>query len=239
VPAISQESFQLAYHEIGVRLRIPGINDDNVDIKKLVKDRLSQPSLGGWLMIVDNADDPNLMFGAGSKQKSAHIFDWLPHSSNGSILFTTRSNKMAERLTPDSENLDMGRLEAGEARQILWKRIAKKDILNDGAAINELLAILESLPLAIVQAAAFINNNSITVAHYVSLFRDTSTNAAELFSERFEDRSRYQEMDSTIAKTWHISFEQIRKDDPIAAEYLSWYGVDDAKYYLIVRLTFV
>ncbi|KAH8598614.1 hypothetical protein B0O99DRAFT_700240 [Bisporella sp. PMI_857] len=41
VPAISQDSFELAYREIGIRLLIPGITDDNADIRKLVKDTLS------------------------------------------------------------------------------------------------------------------------------------------------------------------------------------------------------
>jgi hypothetical protein len=57
VPAISQESFELAYREIGLRLCIPGMTDDNADIKHLVKKALSSDSLGHWLMIVDNADD--------------------------------------------------------------------------------------------------------------------------------------------------------------------------------------
>jgi hypothetical protein len=104
VPAISRESFELAYREIpvGVRLRIPGINDDNADVKKLVKNRLGSPSLGEWLMIVDNADDPEIIFGACNEQNSARLFDWLPRSNGSSILFTTRSKKMAQLLTPDS-----------------------------------------------------------------------------------------------------------------------------------------
>ena len=61
VPAISRESFELAYREIGVRLCIPGISDDNADIKKLVKESLASERFGDWLMIVDNADDPRVL----------------------------------------------------------------------------------------------------------------------------------------------------------------------------------
>jgi tetratricopeptide (TPR) repeat protein len=60
----------------------------------------------------------------------------------------------------------------------------------------------------------------------VSLFQDASAEI-ELFSEQFEDPSRYREMDSTVAKTWHISFDQIRKQDPLAAEYLSFIACID------------
>jgi hypothetical protein len=57
VPAISHESFKLAYREIGVRLRTLGISDDNADVKRLVKETLSSGNVGDWLMIVDNAHD--------------------------------------------------------------------------------------------------------------------------------------------------------------------------------------
>lgn len=41
VLAVSQESFELAYREIGVCLHIPDITDDNADTKKLVQETLS------------------------------------------------------------------------------------------------------------------------------------------------------------------------------------------------------
>jgi hypothetical protein len=40
VPAISQQSFELAYREIEVRLGVSGITADNADIRKLVKNAL-------------------------------------------------------------------------------------------------------------------------------------------------------------------------------------------------------
>jgi hypothetical protein len=94
VPAISQESFELAYREIGIRLRIPGITDDNANIRKLVKDTLSSSSLGDWLMVVDNADDPRVLLGTtNSDPVSVRLSDYLPQSNRGAILFTTRSRK--------------------------------------------------------------------------------------------------------------------------------------------------
>jgi tetratricopeptide (TPR) repeat protein len=235
VPAISQRSFELAYREIGLRLRIPGTSDDNADVKKLVRDRLSQPSAGDWIIIVDNADDFNVLFGADNEQKSPNLLDWLPRSNRGSILFTTRNSKMAARLTPKSEHVCLERLGPAEAGQMLKRNILKKYLIGDDSTVNELLDILENLPLAIIQATAFINTNEITVVRYISLFRETRTSPVEIFSKNFHDESRYGSqtdemydgMDSTIAKTWHISFEQIRKQDPLAAEYLSFMACID------------
>jgi hypothetical protein len=100
VPAISRQSFELAYREIGVRLRILGIGDDNADVKRLVKERLSLGNVGDWLMIVDNADDSKILLGVDNNgHESARLFDYIPHSNEGAILFTTRSRKAATDLT--------------------------------------------------------------------------------------------------------------------------------------------
>jgi tetratricopeptide (TPR) repeat protein len=226
VPAISQESFELAYREIGVRLSVPGITEDNADIKKLVKNALSSGSFGDWLIIVDNADDPGVLLETTDNDAmSARLSDCLPHSSNGTILFTSRSRKVAGDLTPSSV-LELNDLSKAEARQLLARRLTKQTLLDDETAVDELLAILTYLPLAIVQAAAFINNNDISVSGYISLFRHTGTES-ELFSERFEDPSRYREIDSTVARTWHVSFDQIRRQDRLAADYLSFMACID------------
>ncbi|OCK74319.1 kinesin light chain 1, partial [Lepidopterella palustris CBS 459.81] len=228
VPAISQENFKLAYREIGIRLRIPGIADDNADIKQLVKDALSSDSTGHWLMIVDNADDLGvLMGGAGGNLGSARLHDYLPYSNRGKILFTTRSRRVAGDLTQNHalELHDMSIAKA-EARQLLARRISKPALLSNEKAVNKLLEILTYLPLAIVQAAAFMNQNNISVSGYISLLQKAGTEN-DLFGEHFEDPSRYREMESTIAKTWYVSFDQIQRQDPLAAEYLSFMACID------------
>lgn len=200
VPAISQESFELAYREVGTRLGIPGIADDNADVRKLVKNALNSESYGEWLMIVDNADDHEVMLGAtASNLLSARLIDYLPRGNKGAVLFTTRSKNVARDLTQDSM-LELISMSNTEAMQLLTLQVANRALLDNQTTANELLEALTYLPLAIVQAAAFINSNNISVSEYVSLFRHVGTET-ELFSEQFEDPSRYQEIDSTIAKT--------------------------------------
>jgi tetratricopeptide (TPR) repeat protein len=226
VPAISRESFELAYREIATRLRLLGIADPNADINKLVKDALSADSSGRWLMIVDNADDPAVLLSpVDGDPKSTRLGDYLPHSHRGAVLFTTRSRKAARTLTP-GRVLELKDMSQGEARELLTQHITEEALLDDSTAIDQLLSILACLPLAIVQAAAFINNNETSISDYVSLFQHAGAEI-ELFSERFEDPSRYRDLDSTIAKTWHISFDQIRKQDSLAAEYLSFIACID------------
>jgi tetratricopeptide (TPR) repeat protein len=113
-----------------------------------------------------------------------------------------------------------------EAKQLMARRIIKGTLLDDQSATNELLELLTYLPLAIVQAVAFINSNQVSISDYVSLFKRVDTEV-EILNERFEDTSRYQETESTIAKTWQISFDQILKQDPLAAGYLSFMACID------------
>jgi len=62
-PAVDFTSFENAYQEIGQKLQVPGIEEDGADIKLLVKNAMSQESYGSWLLIIDNADDVELLFG--------------------------------------------------------------------------------------------------------------------------------------------------------------------------------
>jgi tetratricopeptide (TPR) repeat protein len=226
VPAISQESFELAYREIGIYLRIPGITDNNTDVKGLVKKVLSSETVDQWLMVVDNADDPGVLLGSTDGDPvSARLLDCLPHSNRGKILFTTRSRRVAGDLT-QSRIIELHDMSKAEARQLLARRISKPELLDDGKAVDILLESLTYLPLAIVQAAAFVNSNDVSVSGYLSLFRRAG-NEIELFGEHFEDPSRYRGMESTITKTWHISFDQIRRQEPLAAEYLSFIACID------------
>ncbi|MCJ1405768.1 hypothetical protein MMC11_008998 [Xylographa trunciseda] len=228
VPAISRESFELAYHEIGRFLHIPGITDDNADVKQLLKNGLSSGSCGDWLIIVDNADDTSVLFKSlDNESRSSRLIDYLPRSDRGSILFTTRGRKTAERLTQSNilELEDMSKAKA-EAKQLMAMQISNRGLLDDDNAIDDLLQLLTYLPLAIMQTAAFINQNNISVSEYVSHLRDADTEA-ELFSKHFENPNRYGEMESTIAKTWYISFNQILKQDQLAADYLSFMACID------------
>lgn len=128
-------------------------------------------------------------------------------------------------MTPSSV-LRLSDMSKGEARQLLRQRTTEQALCDDETAVDELLEALTCLPLAIVQAAAFMSTNDVTVSDYLALFRGIEAQA-ELFSEGFADPSRHDDLDSTIAKTWHISFDQIRKQDPLAAEYLSFMACID------------
>ncbi|KAJ9415389.1 hypothetical protein QL093DRAFT_2105985 [Fusarium oxysporum] len=67
VPTLSDEGVECAYAEIAKRLRVQK-TDDSDDVKELVCQQLASGQAGKWLLIVDNADDPDLIIGSEQKR---------------------------------------------------------------------------------------------------------------------------------------------------------------------------
>ena len=115
-------------------------------------------------------------------------------------------------------------MDQADTKKILEKTLIQTHILKEHKATVKLLELLACLPLAIVQAAAFINENEISISSYIALYEDGEDQAIELLSEDFEDRGRYRDKDmkNPIATTWLISFNQINLQDRHAVDYLSF-----------------
>ncbi|OCK72799.1 hypothetical protein K432DRAFT_430890, partial [Lepidopterella palustris CBS 459.81] len=229
VSATNTENVQQAYLEIAQQLRIPRSEDKKEDVRELVQHYLSQESTGQWLLVLDNADDLDMWLKkTDSSIKSTRLIDSLPRSDKGSIVFTTRSRKAASKFA-QRNLIYVPEMDEEAATLVLRNSLANREVLNDGPTVVQLLRLLTFLPLAIVQAAAYINENDISLAEYVSLFDDREENIIEVLSEDFEDEGRYHDLKNPIATTWLISFEQIRVRDSLAADYLSFMSCIDPK----------
>jgi tetratricopeptide (TPR) repeat protein len=97
-------------------------------------------------------------------------------------------------------------------------------------AARALAEELEGVPLALVQAGAYINEQSITIKEYLNLYRSSESSKINLLSEDFEDVvRRAQDTRRPVAATWIISFETIKKRNPLAAAILSRMSVMDSQ----------
>jgi len=76
VQATTQITFENDLLAIGKKLQIPGIEDTKADVKTLVKQRLSDPSSGKWLLILDNADDELLWGKPSENEPEASLVDY-------------------------------------------------------------------------------------------------------------------------------------------------------------------
>lgn len=80
---------------------------------------------------------------------------------------------------------------------------------------------MEHLPLALAQAAAFIEEQSITVGKYLDLLKDSDQAVVDLLSEDPDKVGLDSETPRAIVEAWIISFEQIQSQNTLAAELLS------------------
>jgi hypothetical protein len=221
VRASDRTSFDNAFRDIGQQLRIPGLEDDRADVKRLVKTRLSQESTGKWLMIVDNADNFEIFYRNDQDSGSSALSECLPFSTLGAILFTTRDRKAATRYA-SSNVIDIDEMDNDESKELLQRSLQKKHLIKDEDSTMKLLKSLVNLPLAIMQAAAFLNSNTCTIAEYLRIYKESNDNVVKLLSEDFEDVWRYPGMKNPVATTWLISFKQIQIRNPLAADYMAF-----------------
>jgi hypothetical protein len=79
-----------------------------------------------------------------------------------------------------------------------------------------------------MQVASYMNETGISVANYLSLL-ERQESVIELLSQDFEDEWRYAESKNPVAVTWLISFHQIQRLNPLAADYLSFMSCIDPR----------
>jgi tetratricopeptide (TPR) repeat protein len=222
IPATDPESLLQAYLTVAQQLNVPGRDKKGADVKRLVQNYLSDESAGQWLLVFDNADDLDMwMSKPVPEQGSSCLLDYLPKSKQGNIVFTTRDRKMAVKLAPKNV-VEMREMNTEAATELLRKYLVGHDLTANGDAAKALLTQLAFLPLAIVQATAYIKANGISIADYLALLIQQDESAIELLSEDFADDDGYPNIKNPVATTWLISFERIQQHHPLAADYLSF-----------------
>lgn len=225
VPAMSAASFEQAYVEMARKLPIQKDSEDE-DPKESVRRYLSSEAAGSWLLVVDNMEDMDLL--AGSPEVPICISDCLPERDGGLTLFTTRSREVAVAVA-GSDILELHEMDLQEAKTFLERSLIRKNLLSDNAAARELLDELTRLPLAISQAAAYLNRNQVSIVEYLGLLRGTEKDRVNLMSREFHDSTRYKGSQNAVATTWLVSFDRIRKSDNAAAILLSFMSCIDPK----------
>ncbi|KAF5617642.1 kinesin light chain [Fusarium sp. NRRL 25303] len=193
---------------------------------------------GSWLMILDNADDANLFYpihtsGAKAVTGSANentisrtdqqpLAVYLPKRRNGTILATSRSMDAAEKLTGSHKAIyRVSTMDGAQGLQLFRNKL---DGDFDKHAAADLLRVLDYIPLAITQAAAYINRRAprISIKSYLDTFRESDKKKGSLLNRDAGDLRRYETVSNSVVTTWQVTFEQIRHERPSAAKLLSF-----------------
>ncbi|KAJ3951481.1 hypothetical protein N0V92_012105 [Colletotrichum tropicale] len=215
VPAVSAAMFDNHYRKIGQALKIEGIDKSSADVRTLVKDTLERDDINSWLLIIDNADDIDLLF------TRSGLASYIPKSRRGSILLTTRNGIAAARYDR-TVALHLSKMDAKEGIKLLHSGLDECQI-KEGQSTTKLLEKLAHLPLAIRQASAYLRANQATsVSQYLKYCETSDEEQIALLSEDFDDQDRYEIVQNPIATTWLISFQNIARDKPLAAKYLKF-----------------
>ena len=217
--------FYQAYKKIAQLLEIPGWDDPEESILELVYSYLSNIT-SHYLLVVDNAD--NIEHWWPGKYKSGGLLDdpannlsrYLPERKAGSsqLLITTRDDRVASRLTKASKPLAIQPMSSEDAGLLLLSKLGGEEIEYEKTEINSLVEELDRLPLAISQAAAFIEENNIPISEYVEALR--GENAEEFLAEELDDSRRDEDSVNSIFRSWKLSYDQIRQKKPCATDLL-------------------
>ena len=201
--AHSREALVSAYLTIASLLKLPECDaKDRALAVDAVKRWLS--SQEGWLLILDNAND------LGTAR------EFIPQGKNGHVILTTRARavgavaRVVKIKTMDTE-------EGGLFLLRRAKYVAENAALDFASKADQANAIkiatqLDGLPLALDQAAAYIEETGCGLTDYLELYRQ---HASKLLRRRGEPAS-----ENSVASTWILSFENIEKANPAAAELL-------------------
>ncbi|QRV81205.1 kinesin light chain [Ceratobasidium sp. AG-Ba] len=148
-----------------------------------------------WLMIIDNADDPDV-----------DIRRYFPRSNRGSILITTRIKRYTSLAEGYSSDIQVSEMQPEEAMMLLLRAAKIKNTeLSTGEreATIKLLKDLGYLALAVLQAGAYIFRSKCSIAQYcemLTLHRQTTLEKYSRLPIRIDD---YQK---SVYTTWHMSY---------------------------------
>lgn len=227
--ASTTERLTQGFREIAEEAEICGRDNPQADIPDLVRKWLRKEKRR-WLIVLDNLDDDAVLTlqregeskGAAERQskQSFSLSDYLPQTPNGSLLITTRTLAVALQLVEARDSIQIGPMTNSEAIALLAKKL---DGHPDDSDLCELAAILEFMPLAIVQAAAYIQRRAprCSIREYINQFNHNDQARTGPLSYEAGHLRRDREAKNSIINSWQISFDHIRQRWPSASDLLS------------------
>ncbi len=181
-----------------------------------------------WLLIYDNADEPDLLEAL------------RPRNANGHILLTSRAHSFKGYLGI-KHPIELRSLRPKDAIAFLFDRTIRKpeeESTGELQAVADLAEHLGYFPLALEQAAAYIAAEDISFASYLAEFRKREQ---ELLNEAAPETGDYRNAEEqeykTIRTTWDLNFQAVEKENPATAELLrfaAFLAPDEIPYVLII-----
>jgi tetratricopeptide (TPR) repeat protein len=167
-----------------------------------------------WLVVLDNVEDPS------------DVEEFLAAADGGHVLVTTRRDVdwRAYGLMP----VRLGMLTLDQAVWMLIERTGQ----TDGDAAGRVAESLGRLPLALAQAAAYLNHHRVSMADYAALL---AAQPARVFAGIAADAKD----ERAVSRVWDLTLRALSAADPVAVgvlDVLAWLGPDDIPRDLVTGL---
>lgn len=165
-----------------------------------------------WLLIFDNADQPDLIQNFKPRLDIADV--------RGHLLITSRAQDFQE--LGIARPLEMETLEPEEALAFLWRRAGRGELSAqlpaeenvDIKAAKQLAAELGHLPLALEQAAAYLVAKKARFQDYLASYQKRKLARLETAKPKLGNYP------DSVATAWTLNFQQVEKASPASADLL-------------------
>ncbi|KAF7545318.1 hypothetical protein G7Z17_g9275 [Cylindrodendrum hubeiense] len=211
VHADSEATFSHDYKSIAKEL---GIHESlkNEDLLAAVRDGIK--ALPRWVLILDNADDLTIFGVEQGDGQAKNLDEYIPRGSTGTVLWTSRDGRIRGSLVGSRRGIQVSFMATEEAKQLL---AIARDQKTGGqkAETTALIKELQSLPLAISQAGAYMRRTETSVKEYLILLKQVKMRW-DILRETECDRHRRNDVPNSILETWSISINHIRQTSEMA-----------------------
>ena len=182
------------YASLAEPLELPSIGMKEKEVVDIVKGRLERED--GWLLIFDNAENPD------------DIRDYFPKTKTGHILITSRNPHWGGI----ASTLSLNEMKPEESVKFLLKRTKEKD----EKAAEELSETLGRLPLALEQAGSYIETSGRNISEYLEMYKK--------YNEKLLGRGKPTDYPETVSTTWELSFQRIKVKSEKALELMNLFA---------------
>jgi tetratricopeptide (TPR) repeat protein len=145
-----------------------------------------------WLLILDNVD---------TEEAASAVEDFLPKVGGGNVLITSRRTNWSASVRVES--LDV--IAVGDARDFLLKRTEahRRKQSDDAEKAREIAGLLDGLPLALEQAAAYIAHHRLSFTAYLLEWEEKRKEVLEWHSKQEMQYPR------SVAVTWQTTISSV------------------------------
>ena len=192
IPAEQPSQILRALIDLGTKLGLEMSEDANTAVRTVQQALQAGHPYPNWLLIFDNAETIDT------------VSPYLPQGGTGKVLVTSRN----ERWIDVADTLEIGAFSRDESISLLRKRNPEMA----RAKADQLAEVLDDLPLAIGQAAAWRATTDIPVDDYL---RQLTEKRAELSTLEHPD-----EYEIAVAAAWTVALERLGEENKVALQLL-------------------